>query len=87
VVDNRPNRKPLNLFFLFDLKLAVAPIMLPYLPPAPDLMVLMMGVIFVVDFVATLIKEDEEQQRQADTRMFACKKSARYCPMMIGTCC
>jgi hypothetical protein len=61
--------------------------MLPYLPPAPDPMVLMMGVIFVVAFVATLIKEDEEQQRQADMHMFACKKSASYCPMMIGTYC
>jgi hypothetical protein len=48
------------------LSFAVATIMPPSLPRAPDPMALMMGLIFLVAFIATLIKEDEERQQQAD---------------------
>jgi len=38
----------------FHFKFAVATIMPPFLPRAPDPMVLMMGLIFLVAFVATV---------------------------------
>jgi hypothetical protein len=37
----------------------------PSLPHAPDPMALMIGLIFLVAFIATLIRDDEEWQRQA----------------------